>query len=178
VYKLQTFGIPADTIPVDENGNLNVAHHKCILEKRRDEERQRVLTEMANSNAVGVLSDKKKKPNTQISVPASCDILLGRGKGYFNHVGNVRYRSIIEEHKERYDRATKEKRQGIAEGIVDMVYNDYGGRFLKDDGGVWIQIDDKTARHKVGHSFRALRSASKKSNATAAAPTSKRILRD
>jgi hypothetical protein len=134
LYKLQTFfGIPADTVPVEKTGKLCVDLHKRFLEKRRHEEQDQAKADVTKSKN-NVSADKK---GAQISVPASCDVLLGRGKGYFNHIGNVRYRSIIEEHKEEYDRATEEGRQEIAEGIVSKVH-DYGGRFLKDGGGVWI----------------------------------------
>ena len=163
---LQTFGIPADTIPINEKGNVCVNYHRRFLENRRTQERQRTNDDTEDSNS---------SRSIRMTIPKNCDILLGRGKGYFNHVGNIKYRNIIEDNKEKYDRETKEGRQKVAEGIVAIVHG-YGGRFLKDDGdGVWVRIDDKSARRKVSHSFRALRSASHRINN---APSMKRIQRD
>ena len=99
------------------------------------------------------------------------DVLLGRGKGYFTHVGNVRYRAMIEELKGRYDVASKEMKHQITKEVVDVVQR-AGGRFLKDDGAGWIVVETETARLKVSHSFRSARKAAAtekaKNNATAA----------
>ena len=40
---------------------------------------------------------------------------------------------------------------------IVQVVKGYGGRFLKQENGGWIEIDDEAARDKVSHSFRNLR---------------------
>ena len=94
-----------------------------------------------------------------ITVPSHYDVLLGRGKGYFNHVGNLRYHSLIQDYQQDYEQASK--RQGklvIAQYIIDTILQTNGGRFLKDEDGIWIMIHDNTVLlKKVAHSFRALR---------------------
>jgi hypothetical protein len=151
MYKLQTFGIPADTIPVDETGNFSGENHKHSLENRRAQEREWVKKDASGSE----ISTFK---SAQITAPSSCDVLLGRGSGYFNHVGNVRYRAMVEDLKETYDRSSNEGKQKLTEDVIKTI-RDLGGRFLKNDKGVWVQANDKVARQKVGHSFRALRPA-------------------
>jgi hypothetical protein len=94
-------------------------------------------------------------------IPSRFDVLLGRGKGFFNHVGNIRYRGMIEELQELYDQTSSNigKKQ-ITSQVVKKVHAS-GGTFLKgggtNGGGWWIHVDDETARLKVSHSFRALR---------------------
>ena len=106
MQNLQSVGIPSDTVPVDENGNLRLHHHRKFLEKRRTHERQRANQKESSYEPI------------KITIPKTCDILLGRGKGFFQHVGNVRYRSVIEDRKLEYDQASKEGRQHIAEGVM------------------------------------------------------------
>ena len=129
--------------------------------------------------------------STKISVPARFDVLLGRGRGYFNHVGNIRYRALIADVKERYDNTkTKKAKMVIADEILKSIHAT-GGRFLKDNGGEWVPIDDKAARGKISHSFRALRASKLQGNKVSesvrstnreergnSAPEAKRMCRD
>jgi hypothetical protein len=90
-----------------------------------------------------------------VNVPGEMDILLGRGKGTQNHIGNLRYRHLIESYRSSYEEMLSkgEKTQFIKE-VVRVIY-DSGGRFLRqDDIGRWVPIDIDEARDKVSHSFR------------------------
>ena len=109
-------------------------------------------------------------------VPNSTDVLLGRGRGCFKHVGNIRYRSLVEERKEKYEKASKKEKTRIAEAVIDLIER-RGGRFLKGADGHWMVVDIKTKVQKVAHSFRALRSSSS-SNTRTVAPALKRMSRD
>ena len=109
-------------------------------------------------------------------VPGPFDVLLGRGRLIQEHLGNLRYRQMIDEHKDQYDSASKLEKTNIAKKVVQLVQASQG-RFLKrdegeDGGGFWIEVDDETAREKVSHSFRNRRQAEatlrRKGNATAA----------
>ena len=91
-------------------------------------------------------------------VPGPFDVLLGRGRLIQEHLGNLRYRQMIDEHKDQYDSASKLEKTNIAKKVVQLVQASQG-RFLKrdegeDGGGFWIEVDDETAREKVSHSFR------------------------
>ena len=140
MLRLQTFGIPAETIPINEKGKVSSTGHLRLLGYRR-------LLEQHSG----------KCSTSMVFVPNRSDVLLGRGKGYFNHVGNVRYRNLIDDLHSRYENATRDEKQQLAKEVVGIVH-ELGGRFLKYDGGIWTDIDDEAARMKVGHSFRALRS--------------------
>jgi hypothetical protein len=93
-----------------------------------------------------------------IIVPAQNDVLLGRGKGYYQHLGNIRFRTVIERRRDDYDASSSGgQKRDISNQIIDAIHG-MGGRFLKDDATFgWILADREVARQKVAHCFRALR---------------------
>ena len=89
--------------------------------------------------------------------PAENDVVLGRGKGFYNRPGNKRFREIVCQHMSEYQAArTKLDKSMILNGIIDRVRQENNGRFVKNDKkkGGWIVIDDGLAREKVGHAMR------------------------
>ena len=85
------------------------------------------------------------------------DVLLGRGKCNFKHCGNIAYRMLIDTRLEKYiaSDSRSEKTHMVVE-VVESIFES-GGRFLKQNGSsgnAWFVVDKKTAREKVGHSFR------------------------
>ena len=86
------------------------------------------------------------------------DVLLGRGKCNFKHIGNMAYRMLIETRLEKYiaSDSRSEKTHMVVE-VVESIFES-GGRFLKQEQGSsadgWFVVNKKTAREKVGHSFR------------------------
>ena len=40
-------------------------------------------------------------------VPGPHDVLLGRGSGISNHVGNIKFRKLVDKHKARYIAASR-----------------------------------------------------------------------
>ena len=106
-------------------------------------------------------SSAKGKSSTIIKLQDDCDIkvqdvLLGRGKCNFKHEGNVAYRILIETRLEKY--VASDSRSEKTHMVVQVVetISEAGGRFLKQEGSAdsWYAVDKKTAREKVGHSFR------------------------
>lgn len=95
----------------------------------------------------------------RVGVPSRNDVLFGRGKGFQNHIGNQKYRQMIEDCQETYELANKEQKTRIAEEIIDIIILQGKGRFLKDmDGSGWRIVSDPVAlRQKVAHAFRGLR---------------------
>jgi hypothetical protein len=142
MYSLQTFGIPSFCFPLTLDGKLATKDHGERLEKRRKLERMETAS---NTNKV------------RIGVPGRHDVLLGRGKASYQHMGNVRFRYSVESRAKQYDLALRssEKKQ-ITHEIVQLV-KDSTGRFLKDDEAGWIEVEDDVARLKVSHAFRTLR---------------------
>lgn len=93
------------------------------------------------------------------------DILCGRHKSAFNHVGNRRFRVTVSIFLSRYLRTpSRLDRSLIMMEIIDTI-KEAGGHFLKSiKGGQWIEICNKEIRNKVGH---ALRDAAAAVNAAA-----------
>jgi len=88
--------------------------------------------------------------------PNSWTILCGKGKDYFDHVGNRRFRVLVSCHVERYAAAsTKVAKSDIVTEIIASVRN-AGGCFAKfhQKDGRWYECGDALAREKVGGIFR------------------------
>jgi hypothetical protein len=142
MYSLQTFGIPSSCFPVTLGGKLITNDHGERWEKRRKLER---MESASNNNKV------------RVGAPGRHDVLLGRGKARYQHMGNLRFRYWVESRAKQYDLATSssEKKQ-LTHEIVHLV-KDSTGRFLKDDEAGLIEVEDDVARLKVSHAFRTLR---------------------
>jgi hypothetical protein len=143
VYNLQTFGIMAQALPFSGNGEvLTTDFHVQKWQQRRKQEQL----------------DKKSK---SIGTPINNDVLFGRGKFVQDNLGNLRFRQIIDENRERYDKLDKDGKTRLAEEIVRRLKG-LGARFLKDeDGGGWVEADEKLARKKVSMCFRSQRKLAK-----------------
>lgn len=139
-YQLMTFGISSKLLPVDSDGVVSLVNHREWIRSRIQEEESSMETV------------------PRINVPGSRDVLLGRGKLTQEHTGNLRFRHIVENHREMYENARKLEKTRLASKIV-VILQQTGGRFLKRDGAGWAEVDDETARFKVSHSFRNKRLA-------------------
>jgi hypothetical protein len=101
----------------------------------------------------------------RIMVPGPYDVLLGRGKFCQEHIGNVRYRHLVEKYVARYDEAAKDEKTVLSMMIIRMI-KESTGRFLKEDGAAWVEADDSVARTKVSQFFRSARLALRNSGKT------------
>jgi len=101
-----------------------------------------------------VQTSQPKATVHRIETPKVNDILLGRGKGFTSHVGNIQLRKLVMDNLAIYESASYTEKQYVSEGIVRLVHKQ-GGLFLKEDETWWIEVDGETARNKVceqGHS--------------------------
>lgn len=91
--------------------------------------------------------------------PTDLDVLLGRGGGTNYHAGNIRFRKIVADEKNRYTGLgnSKKEKTYFSEHIVKTVHS-YGGRFLqqkKIKGTVtWFIVDFDVARKKCSQALR------------------------
>jgi hypothetical protein len=141
-YELNSFGIPKDIIPVDDEGTLQLSDFSEYLENRRVQ-------------AGEATSLSANAGNETIAYPAKNDILLGRGRPYHVYGGNVRFASIIDMNQSRYEFAVKGQKWVISSQVVQTI-NDSGARFLKraSDGEAWLEVCSDVAREKVSQTFR------------------------
>jgi hypothetical protein len=116
-------------------------------------------------------------------VPQKMDILCGRDKEAFGHVGNKRFRTLISVRRDSYQNAkANATKTGITQEIVASI-RECGGRFLRKDKqtGVWHEVGDDCAHEKVSHALRGAkdpqkRCRKKKQNATDQSPVFQTLL--
>jgi hypothetical protein len=108
------------------------------------------------SRPVAKICEFPAKPYV-IDDPWPNDVLFGRGKPIQERPGNARFREMIDKHIDKYEQNEKGAK-AIASAYIVRIVKEEGGRFLKEweDGG-WVEVDEATARAKVGHTFRARR---------------------
>jgi hypothetical protein len=88
------------------------------------------------------------------------DVLLGRGAGPNEHVGNITFRQIVADHKKAYMTTTNRKiKNQIAKQAIQVVKAD-NGRFLqkvKDkDGDIYMLADETVVLEKTKQALRHL----------------------
>lgn len=101
-----------------------------------------------------------------INVPGVNDVMCGRGGGTNNHIGNIRFRQLVNGHKLRYLAATKSEKPMVSREVVTIWRGlNPPGRFLMQEkkksdniagskGGQWYDIGDKKAREKASQCLR------------------------
>lgn len=90
---------------------------------------------------------------SRIVVPAHADVLFGRGKPFREHIGNMGLFDLLDANLMRYEVVTMREKSRIIAEMVDLIKAEHG-RFLKQEGHAWVEVDDKMAREKVSHAFR------------------------
>ena len=97
-----------------------------------------------------------------IDHPGSNDVMCGRGGGTNNHLGNIRFRQLVNGHKLRYLAATKSEKPMVSREVV-MIWRNLTppGRFLAQqktntNGKTvsWYDVGDKKAREKASQCLR------------------------
>lgn len=96
-----------------------------------------------------------------IRVPSDYDVLLGKGFSTQNHAGNKNFRQLVFSRQMVYENAEKGYKLQIAQDIVEVIHQS-SGMFLKQEGQLWIPVDNSVARTKVSAAFRTLRLESRR----------------
>lgn len=88
--------------------------------------------------------------------PWDTDVLMGRGRGNMDHIGNQHFYSLIDMYMTPYHTSSSryEKTKMIYDIVVEV--RRMHGRFLTYDKDLhgWIEIDENKARAKVGQALR------------------------
>lgn len=134
-------------------GDASSTEAPSFEEKVKDDKKGEGAT-TSEDKAVG-----KEVP--RITQPTRFDVLLGRGKPYQGHAGNIRLHKVVDLYKPRYSQARRHEKTEIAEEIVQFVKTPGGaskpaGRFLKrvENEELWVEVSDSIARDKVSHALR------------------------
>lgn len=91
-------------------------------------------------------------------LPGPNDVLMGRGKKCYQHIGNVKFRDIVALKLDEYSLAkTKQDKSTILATVMAEIRNkSCNGGFLKNDPvtGLWFQVGEGLAREKTSQAFR------------------------
>ena len=119
------------------------------------------------------ISRKNKKKRKQpappkdedyIVLPATNDVLFGRGGMSNNNQGNKLYRKEVEKVRPWYRRSctTEKEKLKLSLAVVDYVRSTLKGRFLKKDEKGWYIVPNNVARLKVSQALREQKKPLKK----------------
>lgn len=99
-------------------------------------------------------SRKRLLDETRAVEPTDDDVLSGRGGFTNTHPGNIRFRQKALEFRPWYEESSKEKKQEIADLLVDFVLSS-GHRFLgKGEDGLWHEMVGKGPHYKASQALR------------------------
>jgi len=97
-----------------------------------------------------------------INVPGKLDIVLGRGSHSRNSPAYMRFRTVLEKHRESYDSVERCHRMVIANQVLVELQSG-GCRFLKmTPNGILVECDTRESEKKISHAFRNMRLKYKK----------------
>lgn len=111
------------------------------------------------------LFPRRQVMSTKI-VPGDLDIILGRDKEAFNHVGNHRYRVIIDNYGKLYQSQENRDAKTRMTGEIIKSIRSAGSRFLQKnkDTGLYEEVGD--VHEKVSHALRSSNKSKKKSSSS------------
>mmetsp|Transcript_20135 Transcript_20135/g.56057 ORF Transcript_20135/g.56057 Transcript_20135/m.56057 type:complete len:239 (+) Transcript_20135:268-984(+) len=140
MYALGTYGIGADIHPLKKNGELHRERFDALVRNREAKERE-----------VAMLSNNRDE-----IVPTGHDVLLGRGKPFQCHEGNIRMAEHIKILRSRYTSSSQEEKTRIAKEEVIDELSLAGTRFLKrgDDEISWVLASEDEALEKARQALR------------------------
>jgi hypothetical protein len=153
-FELQTFGIPIQDSPMQENGNLFTEKHLEWVQQQEQWEREADMR---------INSDSSATRFALILVPRKFDVLFGKDKTALSHPGNLRCQLIVEMHQDLYEAVGRREKTKVADRVLQIIH-DSKGRFLKRAKLGWEEVDHAIARGKVSHYFRGLRETRNEQN--------------
>ena len=156
-FHLMSFGISSEQLPIQPDGTVSKEAHVQWLQRRQALEGFSPPEQQQNQQEESESTLLIPPPSGMVLVPGPYDVLLGRGRFIQDHAGNIRFRSIAECHRKEYESVSKMDKKFVAATIVQLV-KEGNGRFLRQEGPGWVEVDDATAREKVSHLFRNSRS--------------------
>jgi len=165
-YKLQSHGIPMQEFPIDSNGKIrqDMIDKSCLKHYRVDASQYIEETSVNRirsaeittcQNSIEVTTEGKKLADPKTMEPKRLDILLGRGRRFQNHPGNVELRGMVEQWQIEYDSSQRvERRQMIKQ--IKKSCEDKDVRFLKQNKWkAWVLADSAEADEKIRQHFRS-----------------------
>ena len=83
-------------------------------------------------------------------IPSNDDVICAKGKAYFCHPGNQRFRDVVNNNLFRYANAkSRVEKSVVVNDILKIIRQSQGG-FVRQEGHNWYEIGDDAARNKIG----------------------------
>ena len=168
-YALQAFGISQYIVPLDLNGDFTKTRHLEYLEERKQLERKNrtpltvhptipatVTSANFTDDDCGDNHNSNDNRDQTIISPKPDDVLLGKGKQFQSHPGNLYLTELVEKHRVGYTNSqTQIEKTCIIQLIVKLV-QERNGRFLQRDNKkqIWVELPTQAAWTRVGRRFR------------------------
>jgi hypothetical protein len=148
-----TFGIPKDVWPIDEQtGELDLEAHHQWLETLKVREKSQLLRNNSNSAQEEVVSRAK-----EVVVPGPMDIMVGLGRQSISSPGYMKFRDLLQDHREEYENADRNEKT-IISNLLFQILRDGGYRFVRcTPDGLMSECNEVEARNKISHTFRNMR---------------------
>ena len=112
--------------------------------------RRRWLQDYQNSSEGPHIKEPIKEPNQN-------DVLSGRGGKINSNPGNIHFRTMVKEYKDRYLETRKKEKLAVAKVVVNLIRDlDPPGRFLEKpkNSEYWVDIGTKRAIEKASQLLR------------------------
>jgi hypothetical protein len=145
-----TYGIPVEDLSSNEDGMVDGKHLAEWIHTRKavDETLRRNMAENGSFSLGG---------SCIIECPGPRDILFSRGGNSWSHLGNVRFRNLLEMKREAHSEArTNEQKSRMIKDIIELLESS-NYRFLAWDkpNGWWVRIvEPNSIRSKVAVAMR------------------------
>mmetsp|Transcript_22570 Transcript_22570/g.62952 ORF Transcript_22570/g.62952 Transcript_22570/m.62952 type:complete len:186 (-) Transcript_22570:4-561(-) len=148
LYELRSYGIPTKLLQLDLDGNPDQDKMMAYLQRTQDVE------------AAFYKEYEEALPSQDcIHFPSAKDVVLGRGRPFQSHTGNIRFMEFLESRKSEYDAISSRSDKTSFSTARVQELKDQGVRFLKRDDGTglfWTQVTNTAARQKIAMSLRNL----------------------
>jgi hypothetical protein len=140
-----TFGIPVSDLPESGNGMIDSGSFQSLVRTRL------AVDQVLKSSGKFCLGD------SFVECPMPHDILFSRGGNFWSHLGNVKFRHLLESRREKHQLAkNNETKSRIIRDITEALQA-ARFRFLVLDkiNNLWRNLTDPVdVRHKVAVSMR------------------------
>lgn len=169
-YALLGYGIPVDTLPMDELTNtVKTKNQASFIKVRGKIEAEQCKyyintsnvsnTGTSDSSSDGSICSDGSNNASMIECPSLNDVIFRSGKSYMSHPGNMMFRELIEQHIDEHNVATQDRKKNLTWQVIDEVEMK-GGRFLEYNRslGTWTELCDRNlVRHKIATYFKEFR---------------------
>ena len=138
-YKLRSYGVPDELLPISHSGTLKFENHRSFLHMRH--------------------AKRNQDPNNRnyreiVEIPRSNDIIFRKGPSSKYNKGNEFYRTLLEEKSLEHFKGNKRVKYEITMSVIRAVES-RKGRFLEREDDAWLVITNiEYARKKVAAGFK------------------------